>query len=62
LNPRRLIGIINVIPPYFGSLAINAKHNVLLIRIPFFTDLLDIVINMLIKGIDKHLIIYDIIR
>jgi hypothetical protein len=62
LNPRRLVGIVNVIPPYFGPLAIHAKHNIILVRIPFFTDLLDIVIDMLIKSIDKHFVIYDIIR
>jgi hypothetical protein len=61
LNPRRLVGIVNVISPYFGSLAIHAKYDVILVRIPFFTDFLNVVINMLVESIDKHLVIDDII-
>jgi len=61
LNPCRLVGIVNVISPYFGSLAIHAKHDVIIVRIPFFTDFLDVVINMLIKRINKYLVVYDVI-
>jgi hypothetical protein len=61
LNPRRLVGIVNVISPYIGSLAIHAKHDIVLVRIPFFTDFLDVVINMLIKSIDEYLVIDDVI-
>jgi hypothetical protein len=61
LNPRRLVGIVNVISPYFGSLAIHAKYDVILVRIPFFTDFLDVVVNMLIKRINEHLVVYDVI-
>jgi hypothetical protein len=46
LNPCRLVGIVNVISPYFGSLAIHAKHDVIIVRIPFFTDFLNVVIDV----------------
>jgi hypothetical protein len=62
LDPCSLVGIVDVVPPYFGSLTIHAKHYVILVRIPFFTDFLYIVIDVLIKRRNKHLVICDVIN
>jgi hypothetical protein len=62
LDACRLVGIIDVVSPNVGSLTIYAKHDVVLVGIPFFTDFLYIVINMLIKRCDKNLVIDDVIN
>jgi hypothetical protein len=62
LNSCRLVGIIDVVSPNVGTLTIHAEHDVILVRIPFFTDFLYIVIDVLIKRRNKYLVIDDVIN